>query len=743
MRHVIEHSRFPRQLKEVEYTVRNSRSKDLRESVGAYVLLMLRAWPPASMDKEAGHLESIIGVLLRDASSAARTDARSSFGMLMEHWPKRADKVLQGAFENTLRRGMGLLECSALVSMPSGGLHGGASTKSSSATASGGRLGGTSRASKAGGVGGGGSMASKGARKGPSSSEALRAAESAGNGPAPSPPQHRATNASAAARRGAKKATTSASTTGASAHTPPPASAAAAAAAARRRRNALGPSSTSSPGSAAAGGGDKATGASPSGHAKNRRPTNPSATVTEAALASVAKSPASGGTTSGGGGGGGGLSKPKRAGGGGGALPAGVCLQGQKKRAAVVRYVGETQFATGVWVGVELSPDADPPGNNDGSVRGVSYFKCPPLCGVFAKPDMFELLEEEEEGEGDADGDDVEMSAREDGQTATTGGSDEATRAGGELLRFHKLFANEALEALKEEMAMIPDLEGLVESKQSAPADCVRFYLEVLESAAGAREAAAARLRAQIRETAERYPSVFSPSPDDAAAAASSKGGRGSSSGSTDAGSGPGGGAPQSDDGPGDGDGGGGASRGDRANGGEDGNANDNNGAAASGETEEDESVADTETVAVEADDGDAADTSAAAAVGEDEGGPTDGGSSRSDDKGARGQAKGNGGNVFGMVGKFLLGVVHKPPGGGEEEEGDQGQACQQKETHGEGAAGSGSAAPVASTPTMDAPSIPNAIGKGAPFGLIGKPSTRSGTERSRKEIDARPVPPD
>ncbi|CAM9973784.1 unnamed protein product [Ectocarpus sp. 8 AP-2014] len=363
---------------------------------------------------------------------------------------------------------------------------------------------------------------------------------------------------------------------------------------------------------------------------------------------------------------------------------------------------------------------------------------------------MFELLEEEE-GEGDAEGGDVEMSAREeDGQTAAAGGSDEATRAGGELLRFHKLFANEALEALKEEMAMIPDLEGLVESKQSAPADRVRFYLKVLESAAGAREAAAARLRAQIRETAERYPSVFSPSSDDAAAAASSKGGRGSSGGGTDAGSGLGSGTTQSDGGPGDGDGdedaGGGGGGGDRADGGEDSNANDNNGAAASGKTEEDESVEDTETVAVEADDGHAADTSAAVAVGEDEGGPADGGSSSSDDKGARGQDKGNGGNVFGMVGKFLLGVVHKPPGE-EEEEGDQDQACRQKETHGEGAAGSGSAAPVAWTPTVDAPSTPNAISKGADpsglFGLMGMPSIRSGTERSRKEIDARPVPPD
>lgn len=46
----------------MDYTVKNSRSKDLRESVGSYVLLMLETWPAASMDKEAGHLESVIEV---------------------------------------------------------------------------------------------------------------------------------------------------------------------------------------------------------------------------------------------------------------------------------------------------------------------------------------------------------------------------------------------------------------------------------------------------------------------------------------------------------------------------------------------------------------------------------------------------------------------------------------------------------------------------------------------------------
>lgn len=59
---------------------------------------------------------------------------------------------------------------------------------------------------------------------------------------------------------------------------------------------------------------------------------------------------------------------------------------------------------------------------------------------------------------------------------------------------------------------MIPGLEGAVVSNQAVDADRVRLYLEALENAAEAREAAAARLRSQIQETANKYPSVFLPS---------------------------------------------------------------------------------------------------------------------------------------------------------------------------------------------------------------------------------------
>ncbi|XP_034427432.1 kinesin-like protein KIF13B isoform X2 [Hippoglossus hippoglossus] len=53
-------------------------------------------------------------------------------------------------------------------------------------------------------------------------------------------------------------------------------------------------------------------------------------------------------------------------------------------KAGTVRYMGMTQFAEGVWVGVELDT---PVGKNDGSVGGHRYFHCKPGYGVLVRPD--------------------------------------------------------------------------------------------------------------------------------------------------------------------------------------------------------------------------------------------------------------------------------------------------------------------------------------------------------------------
>jgi len=57
-----------------------------------------------------------------------------------------------------------------------------------------------------------------------------------------------------------------------------------------------------------------------------------------------------------------------------------VWVSGVKK--GTTAFIGETQFAPGVWAGILLD---EPIGKNDGRVNGVRYFACQPLHGIFAK----------------------------------------------------------------------------------------------------------------------------------------------------------------------------------------------------------------------------------------------------------------------------------------------------------------------------------------------------------------------
>ncbi|KAK7099935.1 CAP-Gly domain-containing linker protein 3-like isoform X2 [Littorina saxatilis] len=50
-------------------------------------------------------------------------------------------------------------------------------------------------------------------------------------------------------------------------------------------------------------------------------------------------------------------------------------------KSGYLRYCGPTEFASGVWAGIELD---EPVGKNDGSIGGISYFKCPHNYGIFA-----------------------------------------------------------------------------------------------------------------------------------------------------------------------------------------------------------------------------------------------------------------------------------------------------------------------------------------------------------------------
>ncbi|CAO1632541.1 unnamed protein product [Parajaminaea phylloscopi] len=89
-----------------------------------------------------------------------------------------------------------------------------------------------------------------------------------------------------------------------------------------------------------------------------------------------------------------------------------------------VLFVGQTSFAAGLWVGVELDPGVAG-GKNDGSVQGKRYFDTDPNRGVFVRSSQLEVLDQDLDGDGDQDDDDDDDGAIDyidsDDQEATLG----------------------------------------------------------------------------------------------------------------------------------------------------------------------------------------------------------------------------------------------------------------------------------------------------------------------------------
>ncbi|RKP21953.1 hypothetical protein ROZALSC1DRAFT_26666, partial [Rozella allomycis CSF55] len=73
----------------------------------------------------------------------------------------------------------------------------------------------------------------------------------------------------------------------------------------------------------------------------------------------------------------------------------------------VIRYVGNADFATGIWVGIELD---EPKGKNNGTVQGTQYFVCEEKHGIFVRPAMILKIFGDGEKEGNMSRPDVAVS---------------------------------------------------------------------------------------------------------------------------------------------------------------------------------------------------------------------------------------------------------------------------------------------------------------------------------------------
>jgi dynactin 1 len=67
----------------------------------------------------------------------------------------------------------------------------------------------------------------------------------------------------------------------------------------------------------------------------------------------------------------------------------GATVRSNDGRTGIIRYYGETHFAAGIWVGVELPDDS---GKNDGVVQGQRYFDVAPFHGIFFKPEVVNVV---------------------------------------------------------------------------------------------------------------------------------------------------------------------------------------------------------------------------------------------------------------------------------------------------------------------------------------------------------------
>ncbi|CAH2350369.1 hypothetical protein CLIB1423_01S08548 [[Candida] railenensis] len=142
-----------------------------------------------------------------------------------------------------------------------------------------------------------------------------------------------------------------------------------------------------------------------------------------------------------------------------------------KNYPGIVRFIGETEFSAGIWIGVELN---EPNGKNDGSVAGKRYFDCSPKHGVFVREGLIDK-------EGGETGSDVPAAAAIPSTSSSTGAS--RLHLIIEKLQTKLKMANQDIDKLKSSLDKSQlrsvDLESKLEMQETDSAYYVETNIEL------------------------------------------------------------------------------------------------------------------------------------------------------------------------------------------------------------------------------------------------------------------------
>jgi len=149
-----------------------------------------------------------------------------------------------------------------------------------------------------------------------------------------------------------------------------------------------------------------------------------------------------------------------------------------KEVTGIVRFAGETQFAAGIWVGLELEGED---GKNDGSVKGVRYFTCRPNHGIFVRQNQLKNLSTK-----------IERAAPPQSVVVDP----LIQQMSVDLLKHHKIHIDEVMATMKEEYEILSEFEKLT---QNPAKDQLTTYMEAIECCLDQREESCRKLRNQLQ----------------------------------------------------------------------------------------------------------------------------------------------------------------------------------------------------------------------------------------------------